>query len=208
MSALSQALKVFGRIASIATLLTVQARAAGISATATYTAALNGTTPSLYDYSLTLINTGTTSVGTFWFPSALPQAGQSLPGFNFSSTETPEQLLGLVPSGIGSGEPITTSFVYIDAPFGDPGQQFVATAATPKPGSLMLLATGLMGGAGVSSDYINKEALRYRIAAETQGRHTFMPVVWWSNRRRNDRGSSPCPAADVKSFESLDSIGV
>jgi len=76
------------------------------------------------------------------------QAGQSLSGFNFKSTETPNQLLGLVPSGTGAGDPITTSFVYIGAPLRDPGEQFVATAATPEPGSLALLATGVLGGAG------------------------------------------------------------
>ena len=80
--------------------------------------------------------------------SALLEAGESLSGFGFDSNETPEQLLGQVPTGTGAGDPITTSFVYVGAPFQDPGQQFVTTAATPEPSSIMLLATGLLGGAG------------------------------------------------------------
>lgn len=186
MSSLTQALKTIIRLSSLASLLAAPAFADGISATATYTSVADPTTPGVYDYSLTLNNTGTTTVGTFWFSwvpggdflnpvptnvtqpagwgnrvlttaqgtsiqwtttAALLQPGGSLSGFNFSSTETPDQLLGLVPSGTGAGDPITTSFVYIGAPFRDPGAQFAATAATPEPGSLALLATGLLGGA-------------------------------------------------------------
>ncbi len=190
MSSLFQALKALVRLSSIASLLAAPAFAAGISATATYTTVVDPNTPGVYDYSLTLNNTGTTTIGTFWFAwvpggdflnpaptnvaqpagwvnrvlstaqgtsiqwtttSALLQPGGSLSGFNFSSTETPDQLLGLVPSGVGAGDPITTSFVYIGAPLRDPGEQFVATAATPEPGSLALLATGLLGGARAST---------------------------------------------------------
>lgn len=186
MSSLSKTFKGLLRISGVASLLVAPAFAAGISATSTYTSALDPTTPGLYDYSLTLNNTGTTTIGTFWFawvpggdflnpaPSAVSQPtgwtdkliaspqgtsiqwttlsllapGGSLSGFNFSSTETPVQLLGSVPSGTGAGDPITTSFVYIAAPLKDPGEQITATAVTPEPASLALLATGLLGGAG------------------------------------------------------------
>jgi len=48
------------------------ALAAGISATASYT--YDEVSPGVYDYSLTLNNTGTTTIGTFWF-SWVPGAG-------------------------------------------------------------------------------------------------------------------------------------
>jgi len=48
------------------------AHATGISATATYTYSL--VSPGVYDYSFTLNNTGTTTIGTFWF-SWVPGAG-------------------------------------------------------------------------------------------------------------------------------------
>jgi hypothetical protein len=188
MISLSQISKTALRVAGVAVLLAVPSFADGISATATYTSTPDAT-PGLYDYNLTLNNTGTTTIGTLWFawvpggdflsPSptnvispagwtfgvfnnatntgtsvrwvtttALLQAGQSLSGFNFTSAETPEQLLGDVLSGTGAGDPILTTFVYIGAPLKDPGAQFVPVAQTPEPGSLALLATGLLGGAG------------------------------------------------------------
>lgn len=187
MSSLLKALRNVVSLSSIVSVLGTSAFAAGLSATATYTSVVDPSTPGVYDYSLTLHDTGSTTIGTFWFAwvpggdflnptptdvtqpagwgnnvfttpqgtslrwtttSNLLQAGDSLSGFNFSSTESPGELLGVVPSGTGAGDPITTSFVYIGAPFRDPGQQIVATAATPEPGSLGLLATGLLGGAG------------------------------------------------------------
>jgi hypothetical protein len=188
MLSLSRISKTAFRVAGVAVLLAVPSFADGISATATYTSAASAT-PGLYDYNLTLNNTGTTTIGTLWFawvpggdflsPSptnvtapagwtdglfnnatntgtsirwvtttTLLQSGQSLSGFNFTSAETPAQLLGNVLSGTGAGSPILTTFVYIGAPLRDPGARFVPVAQTPEPGSLALLATGLLCGAG------------------------------------------------------------
>jgi hypothetical protein len=69
--------------------------------------------------------------------------GSSLTGFDFDSTETPAQLaLDFTGTGTGSGDPVLTSFVYIGAPLGDPGDQFVV-AQTPEPGTLPLTMTGI-----------------------------------------------------------------
>jgi hypothetical protein len=51
---------------------TAPIRANGIDGTATYTDTL--VSPGMYQYDLTLTNTGTTTVGTFWF-SWIPGAG-------------------------------------------------------------------------------------------------------------------------------------
>ena len=191
MTAMPRAWKQVLRLSSVFMMGTASAFATGISASATYTATTDPSTAGLYDYSLTLNNTGTTNIGTFWFAwvpggdfltpnptdvgapagwtgQALPnttgtgtsirwidgggplEAGESLSGFSFKSLETPDVLLGTVPAGTGAGDPVLTSFVYIGAPFADPGEQFVATAATPEPSSFLLLASGLLGGAGMA----------------------------------------------------------
>ena len=150
--------------------------------------------PGLYSYTLTLNNTGTTTIGTFWVgwvpgagfltvppssisspagwseistntghalqwtsTSSLLAPGQSLTGFNFTSTETPSQLLATYPgtaTGVGAGDPDLTSFVYIGAPLGDPGSQLVVSevgpTVTPEPDSLLLTLTGF-GLAGFAS---------------------------------------------------------
>ncbi len=158
--------------------------AAGISATATLTD--TQTASGAYNYTVNLNNTGTTTIGTFWFAwipgagflptvptnisspagwnevstdaghalqwtttSSLLGSGQSLTGFDFTSTDSPAQLLGTYPgtaTGVGAGALDLTSFVYIGAPLADPGSQFVVAEAaptvTPEPDSLVLTLTG------------------------------------------------------------------
>jgi hypothetical protein len=84
--------------------------------------------------------------------------GGKLTGFSFDSTETPAQLagtfMGMEP---GTGDPITTSYVYTQLPnpitiqsLTADGTQFVTTAATttrgvPEPATLGLLGLSLAG---------------------------------------------------------------
>lgn len=154
------------------------AYADGISAIAGYT--YTQVSPGVYDYSLTLDNTGTTTIGTFWFswivgagflpspPSditspagwnpVVTNGGKAIQwttaldllapdttvsGFSFESDTTPAQMAGLFPGpGLGTGDPVSTAFVYIAAPLADPGFQFDAMP-TPEPGSWLLLLSGM-----------------------------------------------------------------
>jgi PEP-CTERM motif len=69
--------------------------------------------------------------------------GQSLT-FEFTSTETPAQLMGNSPTS--PTFPEGTSFVYSGAPFSDAGTQFTvspaASAAVPEPSTLALAVAG------------------------------------------------------------------
>lgn len=175
MSLTSPRLKLLILLAAVMA-LAATAYADGISATASIS--YTQPSPGMYDYSLTLDNTGTTTIGTFWFawvPGAgflttaptsvvsptgwtdtvtnsgkavrwttttnLLASGDSLSGFEFDSTETPDQLELTVPSGVGVGDPDTTSYVYIAAPLGDPGYQLNAQL-TPEPSTMLLFLTG------------------------------------------------------------------
>jgi hypothetical protein len=160
---------------------------AGLLATATFTD--TQPTPGQFDYDLTLNNTGTTTIGTFWFSwipgagfmSATPTSvqsptgwtdnltnsgaaiqwvtttnllapGASESGFMFDSTLSPAQLEApFAGTGLGSGDPVATFFVYIAAPLADPGAQSVAmpaavSTAAPEPSTMLLaaLAIGLV----------------------------------------------------------------
>jgi hypothetical protein len=93
-----------------------------------------------------------------WLAATPIAPGTSVTGFIFDSTMTPAQFLGTFAGpGLGTGDPITTSTIYIAAPFGDPGAQITAKAAavvgTPEPSTLSLaaIAMGLLAlAAGIS----------------------------------------------------------
>jgi hypothetical protein len=93
-----------------------------------------------------------------WLAATPIAPSTSVTGFTFDSTMTPAQFLGTFAGpGLGTGDPITTSTIYIAAPFGDPGAQITAKAAavvgTPEPSTLSLaaIAMGLLAlAAGIS----------------------------------------------------------
>jgi hypothetical protein len=82
-----------------------------------------------------------------WTTVSLLAPGDSISGFQFDSTLSPAGLLAPFPGpGLGTGDPISTSFVYIGAPLADPGDQFTVTQAatdTPEP------SAGLLAGLGI-----------------------------------------------------------
>jgi hypothetical protein len=133
-----------------------------------------------FNYTITLHNTGTTNIGTFWFgwvPGAdflpttptnilmptgwsaslsgggaddghsiefvdngsLLTAGSSLPGFGFTSNDSPTQLAGKSP--FFSTMQATTSVVYSGGLFSDSGFQFTASVV-PEPTALALAGAG------------------------------------------------------------------
>jgi hypothetical protein len=155
---------------------------ASILANATFTD--TEPTPGNWQYDLTLNNTGTTTIGTFWFSwipgagfmtvsptdiqspagwndlltnsnaaiqwtttSNLLAPGDSISGFMFDSTLSPDQLVApFAGPGLGVGDPTSTAFVYIAAPLADPGDQLTVTpavATTPEPSAGLLASLGI-----------------------------------------------------------------
>jgi hypothetical protein len=119
--------------------LAATAHANGISATATYTDSL--VSPGVYDYSITLNNTGTTTIGTFWFGW--------VPGAGFLSA-APTNVIsptGWTPTVTNAGKAVrwtTTSSLL--AP-GDSLSGF-SFDSTETPAQLLLDFTGTGTGSG------------------------------------------------------------
>lgn len=181
-------------VAGAVAAMSASAFAAGISAEATMS--YSQISPGVYDYQITVTDTGTTAIGTFWFswipgagfmpaaPSSesspagwvdaltnggkaiqwkattdLIEPGDSLSGFSFDSTVTPEQFLGNFPGpGTGAGDPILTTTVYAGAPLVGADDIFVVTE-TPEPGTLLLTFTGL----GLAAALFASRRLRERL---------------------------------------------
>jgi hypothetical protein len=96
-----------------------------------------------------------------WMTSGSSLAGGGkLIGFSFDSTQTPAQLAGtFMGTGLGAGDPVTTSYVYAQLPtppltlqnLTADGTPLVATAAgspsqgVPEPATLGLFGLGLAG---------------------------------------------------------------
>ena len=142
-------------------------------------------TSTSWQYSLTLNDTGTTNIGTFWFAwipgqnymasaptdivdpaswnahithggatdgyaiqwvagaGAALTPGQSLGGFTFNSSVSPEQMAADSP--FYPGTPTLTSFVYSGGPFSDAGYKFVVqTTPVPEPASAALMLAGVL----------------------------------------------------------------
>ena len=96
--------------------------------------------------------------------SNLLAAGTSLSGFDFISNETPAEL-GMTTVTTGRGTvpftvPVTTSFVYIGKPFGDPGFEFAATPMAPTPEPPAGLLT--FGGLGIVAAFHRLRRLKRR----------------------------------------------
>jgi hypothetical protein len=74
-------------------------------------------------------------------PASVLSPGNSLT-FEFTSTETPQQLMGNSPFHTSFSE--GTAFVYSGVPFSDAGTEFTVTspAAVPEPSSLVLTLVG------------------------------------------------------------------
>jgi hypothetical protein len=183
---------------------------AQLSASATVSSSVVNATTNHYD--IVLKNTGTTTVGTFWFSwvpgydfmpvapsnlkapagwtaninhvgasdgysvlwtasssSAYLAAGQTLSGFSFDSTATPAQIMGYFPSYPGNA--LETSFVYIGAPLGDFGYQFIANngAATPV----------LNASATVTSSVLSASTYHYDVVLKNAGTST-VGTFWFA----------------------------
>jgi len=125
-------------------ILSVTAHATGISATANYTDTM--VSPGVYDYSITLNDTGTTTIGTFWF--------SWIPGTGFLSA-TPTDLTSptgwtetLKPAAAGKiGIQWTTTITGDDL---DPGWSLTGFSfeSTETPAELLLDFPGTGTGAG------------------------------------------------------------
>jgi hypothetical protein len=93
--------------------------------------------------------------------------GQSLGGFDFSTTDSPAVLAGNSPAHAGT--PALTSFVYSGGPFSDAGFSFVAPApSTPPPNNGIATTTSLKTSAA-SANAGDQVVLTATVTPSTQG---------------------------------------
>ncbi|MGA3011798.1 MAG: PEP-CTERM sorting domain-containing protein [Terracidiphilus sp.] len=134
----SPLLKKLVLLAAVAS-LAATAHATGISATATYTYSM--VSPGVYDYSVTLDNTGTTTIGTFWF-SWIPGAG-----FLSATPTNIDSPAGWTDKTTNSGAAIQWTTTTSPLAAGDWLSGFSFTS-TETPAQLLLDFTGTGTGSG------------------------------------------------------------
>lgn len=128
-------------------LLSPVCKAAGISATASYTDSL--VSPGLYNYSLTLNNTGTTNIGTFWF-GWVPGAGFLSPAV--TSFSQPAGWTGKTTNAGAAIQWVTTASP-LAAGQSLSGFSFIS-AETPAQLLLTYTGTGVGAGDPVSTAFV------------------------------------------------------
>jgi len=211
------------------------------TASATYTSAPSGPN---FTYSITLNDTGSTQIGTFWFawddlpeqnfmtsdptnvtsptgwsffvtnlpgpgfgiewiaaPGNALAAGQSLTGFGFTSPDTPAMLAG--PSQIDSTFQTTSSFVYVNGAFADPGFNFVVQPACFRAGTRIRALRGdvrveeLSEGDDVLTRDGSYREVRWVGHREIDCRGHARPHQVWPVRIRRDAFGPGVPMRDL-----------
>jgi hypothetical protein len=136
-------------LSAAATLLLTSSASASIMASATVTA--NQISPSTYDYSITLNNTGDTNIGTFWFSwipgaaflSAVPTDVQSPAGWSVTATNSGAGLRWVTTTNVLAAGNSLTGFEFLST---ETPAQLASTFTAPnnsiEPATVFYVYTG------------------------------------------------------------------